>query len=406
MNLLILTYWSFKDALIQAYTLPYVRIIKSHLPGNALIFFVTLEQNSNKINNEDKRVLKSRLKEEGIIWMPFTYSPFGVVMMLKWLLIALRLYALLFLKNIATIHAWCTPAGAIGYFLSKFSGKPLVLDSFEPHAEPMIEAGQWAKDSMAFKLLFELEKRQAKHAKTVIACVPSMKDYALRKYGVDIKNFYHKPACVDFSLFDMRKGKNRALLEELNFCNKLVCVYAGKFGGSYLTQEVFDFFEVCHGFWGDKFRVLLLSNHPQADIKLWSKNANLPPDLITQRFVVHHEMPDYIGLGDFAIVPFVPVPSKRYGSPIKTGEYMAMGLPIVITKEISDDSEMIDKNNLGFVLSTLSDLEYSRSVQWLANSIKEEEGSFLNKKIRKYAQNRKNFKLAEETYKKVYLRII
>jgi len=43
-NVLILTYWSYHDALIQTYTLPYVRIIKKYLPAKSKIFLVTLEQ--------------------------------------------------------------------------------------------------------------------------------------------------------------------------------------------------------------------------------------------------------------------------------------------------------------------------------------------------------------------------
>ena len=33
-NVLVLTYWSYKDALIQTYTLPYVRIIQKNLGTN------------------------------------------------------------------------------------------------------------------------------------------------------------------------------------------------------------------------------------------------------------------------------------------------------------------------------------------------------------------------------------
>ena len=34
---------------------------------------------------------------------------------------------------------WCMTAGSLGYILSKTSGKNLVIDSYEPHAEAMVE---------------------------------------------------------------------------------------------------------------------------------------------------------------------------------------------------------------------------------------------------------------------------
>ena len=84
-----------------------------------------------------------------------------------------------------------------------------MLDSFEPHAEPMVEAGQWSGNSLAFRLLFALEKKQVRRADVVIGCVDKMKDYVEEKYGVQIDHFYSKSACVNLSLFDISKSQRR-----------------------------------------------------------------------------------------------------------------------------------------------------------------------------------------------------
>ena len=39
------------------------------------------------------------------------------------------------------------------------SGIPLVLDSYEPHAEAMVETNAWKKRGIAFRTLFYLEKK-------------------------------------------------------------------------------------------------------------------------------------------------------------------------------------------------------------------------------------------------------
>lgn len=54
------------------------------------------------------------------------------------------------------------PAGALGYVLSKFTGSKLIIDSYEPHAESMVENGTWKKSSLKFKILFWLEKNRAR----------------------------------------------------------------------------------------------------------------------------------------------------------------------------------------------------------------------------------------------------
>ena len=43
-NILVITYWSYKDALIQAYTLPYLHLFNDILAPNRYIYLVPLEQ--------------------------------------------------------------------------------------------------------------------------------------------------------------------------------------------------------------------------------------------------------------------------------------------------------------------------------------------------------------------------
>jgi len=43
-NILVFSHWSFKDALIQTYTLPYVDIIRKIISPEIRIFLVTAEQ--------------------------------------------------------------------------------------------------------------------------------------------------------------------------------------------------------------------------------------------------------------------------------------------------------------------------------------------------------------------------
>ena len=51
-NILVLTQWSFKDALIQTYTLPYVEILRETIPASRKIFVVTAEQEKKSVNTK------------------------------------------------------------------------------------------------------------------------------------------------------------------------------------------------------------------------------------------------------------------------------------------------------------------------------------------------------------------
>ena len=52
-NILIFTQWSFKDALIQTYTLPYIDIIREAISPGRKIILVTAEQASIALSKEE-----------------------------------------------------------------------------------------------------------------------------------------------------------------------------------------------------------------------------------------------------------------------------------------------------------------------------------------------------------------
>ena len=108
-----------------------------------------------------------------------------------------------------------------------------------------------------------------------------------------------------------------------------------------------------------------------------------------------------MGLEDFALCPVKPVPTKKYCSPIKTGEYWSMGLPVVITDNISNDSTIIEQNNAGHVLRSLNENEYSKAVEHI-NELLKEDPAELSIRIRKLAEQYRNFDIARKIYSEIY----
>ncbi len=379
--------------------------MKKYLPKGSKIYLMTLEQSHFKMSEEQKKQVKTELQNEFDIYLlDFPYYRFGLRSILNWVRIVSVLVKTVFIKKIRFIHPFCVPAGAGGYLVSKLTGKKLIIDSFEPHAEAMLESNTWAKNSLAFKILWNLEKLQTAHASAFIPCVSEMKNYAKNRYKVDVneRSLESKPACVDLEIFDFVKRKDPKLIEELDLKDKIVSVYAGKFGSSYLEKEIFDFWKVCHNFWGDKFRVLILTSHKEEEINLYCKVSNLDRNIVTTQFVFHEYIPSYIGLGDFGVTPFKPAASKRYGTPIKTGEYWSMGLPVVITPNISDDSDIIEKYKIGSIMNEFTEKEYLRIAEEINELLIHKEETDLHQKIRGIAEKYRGFQIAHRVYEDLY----
>lgn len=395
-----LTYWSMNEALIQSYTLPYVRIIKHVLGEKGRVHLVTLEKQEYALTDKDAHLLKAKLDNEGITWIPFAYNPFGLKAILSMIKNVFVLYRLIYKKNIAKIHAWCTPAGALGWMLSILTGRGLIIDSYEPHAQSMVENGTWSKKSLAFRVLFLLEKLQTKRAEVCIGLTTATPDYAKAAYGIGINKYFVKPACVDLLAFKPDLPRDFHLIDEVNDTEKIIGVYAGKIGGIYLEQEIFDFFKTCESYWGEKFKAVVLTNTPLATVEALIKKAGIEHCVFVKE-VRYQDVPAFLALADFALNPVKPVPSKRYCTSIKDGEYWAMGLPVVIPPNISDDSSIIELNQAGVVIHEFNQDGYNSAVEKL-DSLLNENKIILQKRIRKIAENHRSFKIAETIYKKIY----
>lgn len=400
-NILILTHWTFKEGLVQAYTLPYVNIIRKIVPPDTKIFVVTYEHETMALSEKEKMTLKKEWDKKNMQLIPLSYKKFGIKKMIGAIGEILQMSSLIKKENISVIHAFSSPASSFAYLLSKLTGAKFILDSYEPHAESMIETGAWKRSSAAFQILFRLEKKLSKHAVHIIATTPGMKEYAREKFNFDLKNFFVKPACIDFNTFFPRP-KHELLLKELKLTNKIVCVYAGKLGGMYLDEEVFDFVKGCYDYWGDNFRFLMLTIESDEKIAKHIQRTGIPADIVVKRFVLHKEIPDYLSLGDFSINPQAPIPSKRYGSPQKNGEYWGMGLPIVISPDISVDSDIISENNIGVVINLQKKENIAEAVKQVDQLLKNNSRETLQEKIFSIAKKYRSFDIAENIYPSIY----
>lgn len=393
---MVCTYWSIDNALIHTYTLPYLRQIQACIAKDAKIYLLTLSPPGNHTNKNNPDFVE-KLRSENIQVINFTYHPFGPRMVLNFAFLFPYLMFFTWLKNIAILHAWCTPGGAIAWPIALFTRRPLVLDSFEPHAVSMVENNTWSKSGFAYKLLFWLEKKQLQYAREVICAAPGMDLYSQKLYGISKTRYFVKPACVDLELF--KPGESNSYLKNELGLKGIVAVYSGKFGGIYLDQEVFDFFRFAENYWKGHFTALLLTSHSKSEIKTFCHRSGVSESTVKSVFVPHDKMPEYLKLADFALTPVKPVPSKKFCSPIKDGEYWAMGLPVVIPKNISNDSDTIEENQIGYVLQDFSDNEYLHAIQSIENILKEKNSSH---KIREIAKTKRSFENSLSVYQTIY----
>ncbi len=400
-NILVYTQWPFYDGLNLSYVVPCLYMIRKVIPVSTKIYFATQEKDITLLERVEVQSIIKELEKNNIFHYPEKYHSLGIKKAFSLPLNFVKLLSFVLSKKINVIHTEAMSAGMIGTLLKTFTRKKHIVDSYEPLAYSMIEAGIWPVNSFAFKLMKYFEKRQAIKGNVIIGTTNAMQAYAQEKYGITLKNFYWKPAIVDTTRFNFYETYRNEFRKEYNLESKKVIVYAGKFGGQYLEQETFDFFKACHNYWGDNFRILLLTSHTDQEVYNYCIKSNLDKGIITKMFVPFPEMHKYLSIADFAITPVKPIHSKRYCSPIKDGEYWATGLPIFITENISDDSDIVKEENIGSIIDDFSYEGYVKNIKEM-DIILAEPAALLRQRVRAVAIKYRHADIAEKVYTEVY----
>src|SRR5438552_18422610 len=75
------------------------------------------------------------------------------------------------------------------------------------------------------------------------------------------------------------------------------------------------------------------------------------------------DMPQYMRLIDVGLFFIKPVFSKKGSMATKLGEFLAAGVPVIINDGVGDSGDIVRKDGVGVVLSTLTDDAF-RASQW------------------------------------------
>ena len=347
----IFAYYSYKDPVFQSAVLPY--FTKPESGAKRKIILLTWEQTQFELNDQEVGKIKGDLKEQGIFWFKVKWHS-GRFKMLK------KVYDFLYgfffsfflvLKyKVSLIYSEGFPGAIIAHFVSLVSQRPHIIHTFEPHAEYMADAGVWKRNSWEYLLIKYLEITIANYAKAIITATSAYKEI-LKKKGVNTK-IVVLPSCIDTEIFNFFPQARKKIRAELNIkSDQVVITYLGKLGGMYMEEELFQFFSQCQKHNPEKFRFFLFTNIAHDSLKGYLQKYCISEKVILCKYLKKEEVPAYLSASDIGFCAVRPIPSQRYSSPIKNGEYWACGLPIIIPEGVSDDFIIVrDNPATGFLI--------------------------------------------------------
>ncbi len=393
MNLLYLSYWGFNEGLTASTVFPNLRILSS-FPNVNKIIFCSIERDGQKKEYPN-------LDIEKMEHIPLYSKNIKINALNKFYDILIFRNALIKIakqNDCNVIICRSSLAGAIGHLVHKKLGLPYYVESFEPHADYMIEGGEWTKYGIKSLIEKYWSKKQIESAAGLMPVSVNYKNYLIA-HSISANKIKVAPCCVPLEKFSFLSSKRLEMRKLLGIAdNTFVGIYVGKFGGIYYDKVAFQLFKRTFDFFKGNFFLIILS--PQ-DKQVIEQNLDLLGISKRKYFVErvpHNTVPDYLSAADFAYSPVKSTPSRKYCSAIKHGEYWANGLPILMPDNIGDDSEIIKSTKLGAVFNMEDKFETITALNWIKKLLLDNSRGKLAMEIGKLASKYRNFDLIVDAY--------
>jgi glycosyltransferase involved in cell wall biosynthesis len=370
-----ITYWSLLDPLCQSQSLPY---LLSLTRDGYRIGLITFEQPRWRMPADDREAMRRELASQGIGWHPVSYHKRPPVISTLYDVAVGSLVAASLAKRsrAALVHGRASVSSAIAALAAKLAGTRLFVDADGPLSQEYIDAGVWKEGSVGHRLTAWGERRAMELA-DVVAVLTSHRQREVTP-GLSETPVYILPCAVDLNRFRPVTERRQAIRDELGL-RGTVFVYAGKPGGWYDTEEMVAFMATAKEVF-DPLTLLVLTGEDPAPFAAMCERARVP---FVSRAVPSAQMPAYLSSADAGLCFLRPFPSKLSCSPIKLGEYLACGLPVVSTSGCGDYDELIRSESIGTVVPNANRDAYPQAARELERLLAEDG---LHKRCREAAR--------------------
>ena len=244
-------------------------------------------------------------------------------------------------------HVWTEsiPCAAVG---RKIACQHKAVSIFDIPAIYAEEVAMRSGKGLRYQICHWIETREFRKADRLAAVSHKLKQLIHDLTGRD--DVIAIPNCFNRDVFAFDEQARTRIRGEYNFDDndRIIC-YAG---GLSKWQRIPDILNLCHEVSKkrDNFKFIFLTQQDKR-LREMLEDSNLSAERCVIRVCMPQEVPEYLSAADAGIIMRDDVPVNNVASPIKIGEYLGCGLPVILTKGIGDYSEMIRRAGVGVVLN-------------------------------------------------------
>ncbi len=387
MNILFISDGSVTNPILHSQGLPLLQSLEKKS------YFISFE---TQTIDDYKRYVEKNLKNNfsKVVFCPIFLKgvfPFGLENIVFGVI---KVISLCLRKRISIVHARSLIPAFIGIiskflFLGKIS---IVFDNRGALIEEEILKGNWNRLSYKVKFFSFIEKLIVKYSNQIIVVSNSFKKHILANYN--FLGINHKISVIPNGTKILLNNKNLPS----NFSDRITCVYSGSSASWQKIESVFEFFVIAKKkFSNISFKIITY------EIETFKEKAkkylSLEPNILIAN-VPTHKVKDELSKCNFGILIRDNNIINNVASPLKFAEYLAAGLPVIVSENVGDTEEIINKYNVGVILRNNN---YEEAIAEIMELLKDKQ---IKEKCKMVAKKEFDIKKSIEAYRNIYKKLI
>lgn len=243
-------------------------------------------------------------------------------------------------------------------------GTKLLFDDRGFMPEEYVDAGVWRAGGVVFRAMKAVERHLLRRADAVVVLTERARgvlapQLAAREAGAPPVAVI--PCCVDLAAFPLPTADDRAAAKQsLGLSGRTVALYLGSSRGTYLLEELADFVMTLRDADPDTY-LLALTPRDVTQVAGLLCACGLDRSGFSVRSVPPAEVARYAAAADVGLCFVRPTYAKAASSPTKVAEYLASGLPVVVTAGVGDLDAQVGGSGVGVLVHELDRADYRRA---------------------------------------------
>jgi glycosyltransferase involved in cell wall biosynthesis len=267
---------------------------------------------------------------------------------------------------IRSVHAHNLYSAALALSARPLHRYKVVLDYHGRIPEEYVYLGKGGEASR--KALERLERWAVKNADHVVVVSERLQEYLSERYRIPVHKISVIPCCADGSEFRWDIARRDSQRHALDLTGKLVCTHLGSFFEWYEPELLLKLFT--------QIRTHVTNAHLLVVTGATDKARDyvaqhLPSSAFTVMSAKHEDVPSLLNASDLGFLLLRSSPNIKTSSPAKFSEYLNCGLPVLITPDVGDFSDLVLKTGSGQVVSneTVIDAKFLTKLQSNRNDL-------------------------------------